>query len=74
MLAYVTTATFYSITEAGFRTLSPSWFFLLLAVVTASGITSGLFGGKKLIPEKATVYAARRRLAQFELARERNLR
>jgi exopolysaccharide production protein ExoQ len=46
ILAYVTTATFYSITEAGFRTLSPSWFFLLLAVVSASGVAAGLFGGE----------------------------
>jgi exopolysaccharide production protein ExoQ len=46
MLAYVTTATFYSITEAGFRTLTPMWIFLLLAVVSASGVTSGLFGGR----------------------------
>jgi exopolysaccharide production protein ExoQ len=46
MLAYVTTATSYSITEAGFRTLSPSWFFLLLAVVSASGVAAGLFGGE----------------------------
>lgn len=46
MLAYVTTATFYSITEAGFRTLTPSWFFLLLAVVSASGLAAGLFGGE----------------------------
>ena len=44
MLAYVTTATFYSITEAGFRILTPSWIFLLLAVVSASGVVSGLFG------------------------------
>jgi exopolysaccharide production protein ExoQ len=46
MLAYVTTATSYSITEAGFRTLTASWFFLLLAVVTAGGIAAGLFGGE----------------------------
>ncbi|MGB6475021.1 MAG: O-antigen ligase family protein [Candidatus Sulfotelmatobacter sp.] len=45
MLAYVTTATFYSITEAGFRMLTPSWIFLLLAVVGASGSASGLLGG-----------------------------
>jgi len=81
MLAYVTAATFYSITEAGFRSLSPSWFFLLLAVVSASGVAAGPFGGEprdvldsrggvavskpssnKLIPEKATVYTARRGL------------
>ncbi|HSY63367.1 MAG TPA: O-antigen ligase family protein [Terriglobales bacterium] len=46
MLAYVTTATFYSITEAGFRTLTASWFFLLLAVVTAGGLAAGLFIGE----------------------------
>jgi O-antigen ligase len=45
MLAYIATGTFYSLTEAGFRTLSPSWFFLLLAVVSASGVAAGLFGG-----------------------------
>jgi O-antigen ligase len=44
MLAYVTTATFYSITEAGFRIMTPSWIFLLLAVVSAGGVTSGSFG------------------------------
>jgi exopolysaccharide production protein ExoQ len=47
MLAYVTTATSYSITEAGFRTLTASWFFLLLAVVSASGIAAGLFDGEQ---------------------------
>jgi O-antigen ligase len=39
-LAYVTTATFYSITEVGFRILTPSWIFLLLAVVSAGGVVS----------------------------------
>ena len=43
-LAYVTTATFYSITEVGFRLQTPSWIFLLLAVVGASGVTAGLLG------------------------------
>jgi exopolysaccharide production protein ExoQ len=46
MLAYVTTGTFYSITEAGFRMLAPSWIFLLLAVVSASGVAAGLFSVK----------------------------
>jgi exopolysaccharide production protein ExoQ len=46
MLAYVTTATSYSITEAGFRTLTAAWFFLLLAVVTAGGVAAGLFDGE----------------------------
>ena len=43
MLAYVTIASFYSITEAGFRMLSGAWIFLLLAVVTASGFAAGVF-------------------------------
>jgi exopolysaccharide production protein ExoQ len=41
MIAYVATGTFYSITEAGFRMLTPSWIFLLLAVVSASGVAVG---------------------------------
>ena len=45
MLAYVTTATFYSITEAGFRVLTPSWIFLLLAVVGTSRPSAGLLAG-----------------------------
>jgi exopolysaccharide production protein ExoQ len=43
-VAYVTTGTFYSLTEAGFRMLTGSWFFLLLAVVTAGGAAAGLLG------------------------------
>jgi O-antigen ligase len=46
LLAYIATGTFYSITEAGFRVLTPSWIFLLLAVVSASGITAGIIKGK----------------------------
>lgn len=44
MLAYVATSIFYSITEVGFRVLTASWIFLLLAVVTSSGLTAGLVG------------------------------
>jgi exopolysaccharide production protein ExoQ len=33
LLAFVVTAAFYSVTEAGFRMLSPAWICLLLAVV-----------------------------------------
>jgi exopolysaccharide production protein ExoQ len=46
-LAYIGTGTAYSITEAGFRMLTPSWIFLLIAIVTASGVAAGLFGGEK---------------------------
>jgi exopolysaccharide production protein ExoQ len=43
MLAYIAASTIYSITEAGFRVLGASWIFLLLAVVSASGVVEGLF-------------------------------
>jgi len=44
-LAYLATAAIYSITEAGFRVMSPSWFFLLLAIVSAEGVTAGILNG-----------------------------
>ena len=47
MLAYIVTAVFYNITEAGFRVLGPGWIFLLLAVISAGGVAAGLFGGEK---------------------------
>jgi exopolysaccharide production protein ExoQ len=56
VLAYIITIVFYNITEAGFRTLTPSWIFLLLAVVTANGIVAGLIGRNK-----PKIYASRRR-------------
>ena len=40
LLAYVITAAAYSLTEAGFRMLSLEWYFLLLAIVAASRVTS----------------------------------
>ncbi|MGH9454163.1 MAG: O-antigen ligase family protein [Terriglobia bacterium] len=45
MLAYLAAAAVYSITEAGFRLLDPIWIFLLLAIVAAGGIASGVIGG-----------------------------
>jgi exopolysaccharide production protein ExoQ len=53
-LAYIATSTIYNITEAGFRVLTPVWIFLLLAVVSASGVAAGLFGGEppKAIPPR----------------------
>jgi exopolysaccharide production protein ExoQ len=47
MLAYIIAAAVYSITEAGFRMLTPIWTFLLLAIVSASGIAAGIIGGDK---------------------------
>jgi exopolysaccharide production protein ExoQ len=45
MLAYIIATAVYSVSEAGFRMLAPIWIFLLLAVVSASGVVTGLFGG-----------------------------
>lgn len=41
MLAYLVAASIYNVTEAGFRMLHPMWIFLLLAVITAGGISRG---------------------------------
>ena len=56
MLAYIVTCAFYSITEAGFRILTPSWIFFLLAVAGATSVTVGLVGAKKrkMIPVSPT--------------------
>jgi exopolysaccharide production protein ExoQ len=45
MLAYVATAAIYSITEAGFRILTPTWLFLLLAIVGSRSIASSVNNG-----------------------------
>ncbi len=47
ILTYIATCAFYSITEVGFRVLTPSWIFLLLAVISANGFAAGLVGGAK---------------------------
>jgi exopolysaccharide production protein ExoQ len=52
ILAYIAAGTIYSITEAGFRVLGPSWIFLLLAVVSASGVVKGFFD---VVPVAAAV-------------------
>jgi exopolysaccharide production protein ExoQ len=43
ILAYIATCAIYSITEVGFRLLCPAWIFLLLAVVSASGVIKGFY-------------------------------
>lgn len=40
LFAYIIAAAFYNITEAGFRSLDLMWIFLLLSVVSASGIAA----------------------------------
>jgi len=42
-LAYIATGSIYSLTEAGFRTLTLTWTFLLLSIVGASGVSAGFF-------------------------------
>jgi len=46
ILAYIATSAFYNITEAGFRVLTPSWIFLLLALFSATAVGTGLFSGR----------------------------
>jgi exopolysaccharide production protein ExoQ len=50
MLAYLIAAVVYNITEAGFRMLDPIWIFLLLGVVSSSGVVKGMFD---MVPETA---------------------
>jgi len=70
-LAYIAAGAVYSITEAGFRTMSPSWIFLLLAIVSAGGVTVGLFGRqKRKIPASRNSTASRTDVFD-ELIRER---
>jgi O-antigen ligase len=47
LLTYIATCAFYSISEVGFRVLTPSWIFLLLAVVSGSGFAAGLIGRER---------------------------
>jgi exopolysaccharide production protein ExoQ len=50
VLAFIAVAVVYSITEAGFRTMSPTWVFLLLVLVCGTGVTTRRHGGKKADP------------------------
>jgi O-antigen ligase len=67
MLAYIMAAAVYSITEAGFRMLDCIWIFLLIAVVSASGIAAGVIARNAPIfvtPDRAVSKAtAGKRLA-----------
>jgi exopolysaccharide production protein ExoQ len=47
LLAYIATCAFYSITEVGFRVLTASWIFLLIAVVGSNAFAAGLIGQEK---------------------------
>lgn len=41
-LALMMSGAIYSITEAGFRTLNPIWVLMLVAIVSASGVSAGI--------------------------------
>ena len=43
-LAYIATGAIYNISEVGFRILCPNWIFLLLAIVSSTGVCAGFFG------------------------------
>ncbi|MFO1393251.1 MAG: O-antigen ligase family protein [Steroidobacteraceae bacterium] len=58
MLACIVTATFYSVTEVGFRILTPSWIFLLLGVIGSKGVVCGLVADRA--HEASTTNAAGR--------------
>jgi exopolysaccharide production protein ExoQ len=58
MLAYIIPSVFYNFTEAGFRMVSLMWIFLLLAIVSASGIGAGIFGSELSSISEATEKAA----------------
>ncbi len=49
-LAYIAIGATYSVTEAGFRFMSLSWIFLLLAIVSSTAVTAGLSAGKQPKP------------------------
>ena len=66
LLTYIATCAFYSITEVGFRVLTPSWIFLLLAVVGASGFSAGLMGIKNPSLAASPVRRADRKSAMNE--------
>lgn len=72
MLAYVIAFAFYNITEAGFRMMSETWIFLLLAIISSTGVTSGLYGRTAKVSTKngdtARGRQAGNRLGQREAA------
>jgi exopolysaccharide production protein ExoQ len=71
LLACIATGTFYSVTEAGFRILTPSWIFLLLGVVGSSGAAHGLLGGQAARALASEVGAANKTPARSKLPPQR---
>jgi exopolysaccharide production protein ExoQ len=81
MFVCIATSTFYSITEAGFRILTPSWIFLLLGALGSGGAACGLLetrvpsapvsrgGSAKLTLKEKTAQSTHGRKSQFEVGR-----
>ena len=57
ILAYISAAIPYNVTEAGFRMLSPMWFFLLLSTMAASTATGGCEGAEDVFDSVRTMNA-----------------
>jgi O-antigen ligase len=53
LLAYVVAGSLYSVTEAGFRLMSPTWFSLLLALVAAGRLSVGPRGNPQPVAAPA---------------------
>jgi len=66
LIAYVIQAGFYNITEAGFRMLDLSWIFLLLAILTASGVAKGMIES-----EAPGIHVSRLKTARMQYAGSR---
>jgi len=56
LIAYVLTAAFYSVTEAGFRMTIPIWFFLLLAVTAANRLAGRPVTADAVRPVEAALH------------------
>lgn len=73
-LAYVISGAIYCLTEAGFRTLNPMWIFILLAVVSASGVNARLLADRIVAPSRGYGRRGQHRWAQAaQSAREQQI-
>jgi exopolysaccharide production protein ExoQ len=70
LLACIATATFYSVAEAGFRILTPTWIFLLLGVIGSSALSRGLLAAQVSSVPASSGSAVSRRLGEQRHARE----
>jgi exopolysaccharide production protein ExoQ len=54
-ISFIVLSVFYSVTEAGFRMLGPAWIFLVLAIVSSSGVTAGFMRSEPFRIRKASI-------------------